>query len=113
MVQRVARLFGLGFLLIGVLGFFGFAGGGVTMDANMDTAPKLLGLFPVNTLHNVVHILFGVWGLAAAGSVAGAMNFAKIGGAIYVLLAVCGLIIPTTFGLIPTGGYDVVLHAVL
>jgi len=110
MVQRVAQLFGVVFLLVGILGF---VAGGMSMDANMDTAPKLLGLFPVNALHNVVHLLFGVWGLMAARTVAGALQFAKIGGAIYVVLAVLGLIAPTTFGLIPIGGHDVWLHAVL
>jgi hypothetical protein len=110
MLQRVAQLFGVVFLLIGILGF---VAGGLSMDANMDTAPKLLGLFPVNALHNVVHLLFGVWGLMAARTVAGATQFAKVGGAIYAVLAVLGLIAPTTFGLIPIGGNDVWLHAVL
>jgi high-affinity Fe2+/Pb2+ permease len=76
-------------------------------------APKLLGLFPVNVLHNVVHLLFGVWGLLAARTYAGAQAYCKLGGVIYLVLAVCGLIIPTTFGLIPIGGNDVWLHAVL
>jgi uncharacterized protein DUF4383 len=110
MVQRVAAIFGVGFLLVGILGF---VTGGTTMDASMETAPRLLGLFPVNLLHNVVHCLFGIWGLAASRSPDGAITFARVGGAIYVVLAVLGLIAPTTFGLIPIGGNDVWLHAVL
>lgn len=110
MVQRVAQLFGVVFLLVGILGFVAT---GMNMDANMDTAPKLLGLFPVNALHNIVHLLFGVWGLLAARTLAGSVTYAKVGGAIYVLLAIAGYFIPTTFGLIPIGGNDIWLHALL
>ena len=110
MVQRVVQLFGVVFLLVGV---WGFVAGGMSMDANMDTAPRILGLFAVNALHNVVHLLFGVWALAAARTAAGAGQFAKIGGGIYVVLAVLGFVAPTTFGLIPIGGNDIWLHALI
>jgi hypothetical protein len=110
MVQRVAQLFGVVFLLIGVLGF---VASGMSMDASMETAPRLLGLFPVNALHNVVHLLFGVWALAAARSVAGAAQFARIGGGIYIVLALLGFVAPTTFGLIPIGSHDIWLHALI
>ena len=110
MVQRVAQLFGVIFLLVGVLGF---VASGMSMDAHMDTAPKLLGVFPVNALHNVVHCVFGIWGLLAARTVAGATQYAKIGGGIYLALVVLGFVAPTTFGLIPIGGNNIWLHAVL
>ena len=110
MVQRVAQLFGVVLLLIGVLGFVTT---GMSMDSDMATAPKLLGLFPVNALHNVVHLLFGVWGLLASRTAAGAVQFAKIGGGIYVGLAILGLVAPTTFGLIPIGGNDIWLHGLV
>jgi hypothetical protein len=108
-IQRVAQLFGVIFILVGLLGLF--AAGGMSMGV----APPamLLGMFPVNVLHNCVHILFGVWGLAAGRSFASAKQYATIGGVIYVVLAVLGLIAPTTFGLIPLGGNDIWLHAVL
>lgn len=110
MVKRIAMLFGAVFLVVGVLGFT--VAGGMNMG-DAANPPKLLGLFPVNLLHNVVHLLFGVWGIAAARSFAGAQLYCKAGGVIYLLLAVCGLVIPTTFGLIPIGGNDVWLHALL
>ena len=108
MVQRVAQLFGVVFLLVGILGFIA---GGTSMD--VDNPAMLLGLFPVNLLHNVVHILFGIWGLVASRSETGALTFARIGGAIYIVLALLGLLSPTGFGLVPLGGHDVWLHAVL
>jgi hypothetical protein len=105
MVQRVAQIFGVVFILVGILGL---VTGGMSMDTSM-----LLGLFPVNVLHNCVHIIFGIWGLAASRSNEGALTFCRIGGAIYILLAVLGLISPSGFGLIPIGGNDVWLHALL
>ena len=110
MVQRVALIFGVVFLLIGIVGFVST---GTTMEASMENAPKLLGLFAVNALHNAVHGLFGIWGLLASRSPGGALQFARIGGAIYIVLALLGLVSPTTFGLIPIGGNDVWLHALL
>lgn len=110
MVQQVARIFGVVFLLVGVLGFLA---SGMSMESDPMHAPRLLGLFPVNALHNVVHLLFGVWGLAASRTAAAASMYAKGAGAIYVVLAILGFVAPTTFGLIPIGGHDIWLHAVL
>jgi hypothetical protein len=113
MVKRVALVFGIVFLLVGVLGFIMPGPGGI-MDMSADPpANMLLGLFPVNFLHNLVHLLFGVWGLVASRSFSGAKMFAQVGGVIYVVLAVLGFVVPTTFGLIPIGGNDIWLHAVL
>jgi uncharacterized protein DUF4383 len=109
MVRRVAMVFGIVFLLVGILGLV--SPGGMSMGA--DPAPAMiLGLFPVNLLHNIVHLLFGVWGLVASRSFAGAKQYAQIGGVIYIVLAICGLVIPTTFGLLPNHGNDIWLHAV-
>jgi hypothetical protein len=110
MVQRIALVFGIVFLLVGILGLLS-AGG---MDMGADPPPgMLLGLFPVNVLHNIVHLLFGVWGLVASRSFGGAKSYATIAGVIYIVLALLGFFAPTTFGLIPIGGNDIWLHAVL
>jgi hypothetical protein len=111
MVKRVAMIFGVVFLLVGVLGLF-MVDGGMKMGDTM-APPRLLGLFQVNLLHNVVHILFGVWGLAAARSVTGATLYCKAGGVIYLVLAICGFVVPSGFGLVPLGGNDIWLHAAL
>jgi hypothetical protein len=42
------------------LAILGFVASGGSVDANSETARRLLGLLPVNLLHNVVHLLFGV-----------------------------------------------------
>lgn len=110
MVQRVVQLISVVLILVGLIGF---TATGMSMEASMENATRILGLFPVNALHNVVHILLGIWGLAAARTMAGAISFAKLSGGIYVVLAILGFIIPTTFGLIPIGGNDIYLHALL
>lgn len=110
MVKRVALVFGIIFLLIGILGLL--APGGRQMGA--DPAPHLLlGLFPVNLLHNIVHLVFGVWGLVASRSFGAAKSYAQIGGVIYIVLAAAAFVTPTTFGFIPIGGNNIWLHAVL
>ena len=109
-VQRVAQIFGIVFLLVALLGFFT---SGTSMEADPARAPHLLGLFAVNLLHNLVHLAFGIWGLAASRSFGAATAYARIGGVIYLLLAILGFVAPSGFGLVPLGGHDIWLHAVL
>ena len=105
MVSTFARVFGVIFVLVGVLGFVPAA----TTDG------MLLGLFPVNTVHNIVHILLGLWGLLAGGTATSAIGYFKALTVIYALLAVLGLIPATQdlFGLAPIHGNNVWLHGVL
>jgi hypothetical protein len=118
MTRTFALLFGIVFLAIGVLGFVPGAmhppigAHNVTMNQNYG---DLLGLFPVNMLHNVVHILFGIWGVLAYRSFGGSIGYFRSVAIIYAVLAILGLIpaFDTTFGLIPIYGNDVWLHALL
>ena len=111
MSQKGAMVIGIGFLLVGIAGLL--IPNGLSMEASMETAPRLLGLFPVNVLHSAVHIAFGSWGIVASRSHAGSRNFGRIGAVVYGLLVVLAFIDPTTFGLIPIGSHDIWLHAVL
>ena len=110
-VQRVAQIFGVVFILFGLLGFF--LDGGTSMVADMDHAPRLLGLFPVNLLHNIAHLGLGIWGVVASRSWGAAKTYNTIAGGTYLLLTVLAFVDPTTFGLMPIGGNDIWLHAVL
>ena len=118
MTRKFALLFGIVFLAVGVLGFVPgmthspVGAHNVSMTQNYG---DLLGLFPVNMLHNVVHILFGIWGLLAYRSLNGSVGYFRSVAIIYAVLAVLGLIpaFDTTFGLIPIYGNDVWLHALL
>jgi hypothetical protein len=109
-VQRVAQIFGIVFILVAIVGFT--ATGMGNMQADPARAPALVGMFPVNVLHNIVHLLFGIWGLAASRSFSGARSYARIAGVLYLLLAVVGYVSPNGFGFVPLGGNDIWLHAV-
>ena len=112
MNQGIAKLFGWVFIVVGILGFLGFAGGTMSMS----TPSNLFGLFPVNLTHNVVHILIGLWGVNAARSAAGATAYCKQAGVLYLLLAILGFIpaaVDMFANLVPIGGNDRFLHLVL
>ncbi len=76
---------------------------------------QAMGLFPVNILHNLVHLLFGVWGLLASRSLSGSRGYAKGVAIIYAVLTVAGIVpgLNTMFGLVPLYGNDIWLHALL
>ena len=109
-LQKLAGVFGVIFIVVALLGFI--APGGMAMAMAPDTG-MLLGVFQVNLLHNIVHLLFGAWGLAAARSWSGSKSYFTIAGAIYAVLTVVGFLSPSGFGLVPLGGNDIWLHAVL
>ncbi|HEU0299255.1 MAG TPA: DUF4383 domain-containing protein [Longimicrobium sp.] len=111
LTQKAAMVFGVVFLLVGLLGLL--LPGGTSMDAGMAEAPRLLGLFHVNLLHNLVHLAFGVWGIAASRSFGGARGFHRAGAVVYLVLVVLGFIDPEGFDLVPIGGNDIWLHALL
>ena len=111
MAQTGALVFGVAFLLFGILGLF--VHNGMGMDADNETTGRLLGLFPVNLLHNIVHLAFGVWGLVASRSWGASRSYGRIGAIIYAVLVVMAFVDPTTFGLVPIGSHDIWLHAVL
>lgn len=72
-------------------------------------------LFPVNILHNLIHLIFAIWGFVAFRSHAAAVTCARSVAIIYAIFALMGLIpvLKTTFGLVPLCGYDLLLHVVL
>ena len=109
-LQKLAGVFGVIFVLIAVLGFI--APGGLVMAMDPTTG-MVLGVFPVNLLHNIIHLAFGVWGLVASRSWSGSKSFFTIGGIIYVVLTCVGFLSPMGFGLVPLGGADIWLHGVL
>ena len=108
-VQRVALIFGVVFIVVALLGLF--TDGGMRMDT--EDPGLVLGLFPVNLLHNLVHLAFGVWGIAASRSWSASVQYCRVGGVIYLVLALLGFVAPDGFGLVPLGGNDIWLHVLL
>ena len=93
-IQRAAMLFGIVFALVTVAGFIP----GITTDYDRltvfdDVGAKLLGIFGVNILENIVHGLYAVAGFAAAASWAASKNYFIWGGVVYLVIWLYGLII--------------------
>jgi hypothetical protein len=114
--RQFALVLGLGFVVAGIAGFFPTPATppeGLTQTHGFGHA---LGLLPVNTLHNSVHLLFGLLGiLASRGALMSARAYAQFVAVAYGLLTVLGLLAATntTFGLIPIYGNDVWLHGII
>jgi arginine exporter protein ArgO len=116
-VQLAAMIVGAVFLLVGIAGFIP----GITTNydqlqfAGHQSGALLLGVFQVSILHNIVHLLFGVAGLAMARTAHGARNYLIGGGVIYAVLWLYGLLIgdsmPANF--VPMNMADDWLHLVL
>lgn len=75
--QNLARLIGLVFLLIGVLGFIP----GITQNfdeldfTGHQSDAELFGIFQVSVLLNAIHIVLGLAGLALSRTAAGARSY--------------------------------------
>ena len=108
--QRVAQIFGWGFIIIGIAGF---AASGLDMNADHETAHRMFGVFPVNLVHNIVHLLFGAWGVVASRSWGSARTYLVGAGVVFLLLAALGYLAPDGFGFVPLGDADIGLHVFL
>jgi hypothetical protein len=116
-LQRAAAAVGAAFLLVGILGFIP----GITTDystmefASHESDAKLLGIFEVSILHNIVHLLFGVAGLAMARAWDSSRTYLIGGGAVYLVLWIYGLVIDheSAANFVPVNDADNWLHFVL
>ena len=118
LTQKGALLFGVVFIIVGIAGFIP----GLTMDMGTmsvggnDSMAKLLGIFQVSVLHNIVHLLFGIVGLLAARSHGFARQYLLIGGIVYAVLFIYGLFtagMASAANFVPLNVADNVLHLVL
>ena len=90
LAEKVALAFGATYLLVGLIGFAATAGVGFAEDEGN----RLLGIFEVNPLHNVVHLLIGaalLWAGMQGVNAARAVNTTV--GATYLLVGIVGLFI--------------------
>jgi hypothetical protein len=117
-VNTAAMIVGVVFVLVGILGFIpgitthygdlGFAGHG--------SGAKLLGIFQVSILHNIVHLLFGLAGIAAGRAApSAARGYLVGGGVIYLVLWIYGLVIDkaSSANFVPVNNADNWLHLLL
>ena len=118
LAQTLALLFGVVLLGVGVLGFIP----GVTTNlgdikfAGNESPSELLGIFQVSILHNIVHLLFGIAGVALSRTTANAKMYLLYSGVIYVALVVFGVLVDRSgedANFIPVNTADDVLHLAL
>jgi len=107
--QTVALVFGAIYLLIGIIGFFitGFSG-----FADSEAQGSLLG-FDINPLHNIVHVLIGIFLLLGSRTHAGARSANLTVGVVYLLVGIIGLFIASPdngANILALNGADNVLH---
>jgi Domain of unknown function (DUF4383) len=116
-LQKVATAVAVVFLAVGVLGFIpGITTNYGTMDAaGHHSEALLLGIFQVSVLHNIVHLLFGIVGLALARSFSGARAYLIGGGVVYAVLWVYGLVVDdmSSANFVPMNTADDWLHLAL
>jgi hypothetical protein len=115
--QQLTGFLGIVFILVGILGFIP----GITTHygdmsfAGHDSDAKLLGIFQVSVLHNIVHLLFGIVALVLARTADGARTYLLGGGLVYLVLWIYGLVIDQggNANFVPINTADNWLHFVL
>jgi len=108
MAKTIALAFGIIYTLVGVVGFLPFAGGTFGM-----TPVPLFGVFYINLLHNIVHLVIGVSGLLMAGTEESSARYLRLFGIILLLIGILGFISPIEMKIdsfLPIGGWDRWLH---
>lgn len=103
--KSTAMWVGLVILVVGLVGFVpALVPGG-----------KVLGLFLVDPLHNIVHILTGALAiLASRSSESATRTYFKVFGVVYALVTVLGFMTGTgLFGLLPVNIFDNLLHVAI
>ncbi|MFF1876478.1 DUF4383 domain-containing protein [Leifsonia sp. NPDC058230] len=91
--RLVATVFGAVYILVGLLGFAVTSGVGFVATSG----GLLLGIFEVNPLHNIAHLLIGAVLLIAGLTRVGAAKAANTTvGAVYLLLGIIGFFLVGT-----------------
>jgi hypothetical protein len=117
LLRAAAATVGAVFLVVGILGFVP----GITTNADditfagHESPAKLLDIFQVSVLHNLVHIAFGIAGLVLARQARTAAAYLIGGGVIYLVLWLYGLLVERNgdANFVPVNEADDWLHFVL
>ncbi|MGF1665762.1 MAG: DUF4383 domain-containing protein [Acidimicrobiia bacterium] len=113
-VQKAAIATAAVFVVLGVLGFIP----GVTTNYDRldwfgpESEALLLGVFQVSILHNLVHLGFGLLGVAAARAIGSSRVYLIGGGALYAVLWLYGFVVDkdSEANFVPLNAADDWLH---
>lgn len=97
MSKTIVSVLSIVLILVGAFGFF---------------SDPLFGVFAVDPLHNIVHLLTGVLGLLAI-TMEWEQLFSRVFGVVYAAVAALGFFTGGVFGMIMVNTADNVLHLVL
>jgi hypothetical protein len=98
--RTYALAFGAVYTLVGIIGF--------AVAPTMQTHDLII--FPVNAVHNAVHLAVGLVGLAAFFT-ARDVVYGRGMAILFAVLTVAGFLPQPLLGLVPLGGWDIALHA--
>ena len=102
--MNLARLYAIAFgAVYTAVGLIGFAVSSTLATAN-------LVIFPVNVLHNLVHLLVGLVGIAAFAT-GRQVAYCRAMAVVFALVTVAGFLPQPLLGVLPIGGADIPLHA--
>jgi hypothetical protein len=114
LVRYFALIMGMLFVMAGVGGFLPLITTDPPTDAHhleVDTSyGYLLGLYPINLIHNLVHLTLGILGIAAYRSFEQARLYARGLCLLLTVFTILGVVAPTGFGVMPLFGHDIWLH---
>jgi len=114
-----ARVIGVLFLFAGALGLVPWATSPAPLDAEYINLAGhyglLFGTFPVNDVHDFIHIVIGGWGILASFGFKASVLYLRAISIFYLLLVVLGAIpiTNTLFGAVPIYGWDIALHLIV
>ena len=100
--QLFALVFGIVYILVGVLGFI----------PPLTPNSAMLGIFGINPLHNVAHLIVGALWVFGSTSPANAKTINLVIGVVYLLLGVLGLLGLVVPALLNNNPADTGLHLV-
>jgi hypothetical protein len=106
MSKKFAVIFGVVFVIVGIMGFFGNP-----IVGRVENNP----IFVTDALHDLVHIIIGVvLVIAGTKSMSAAGTALKVFGVVYLLLAIDGFFQPDSLlGFVTANSADTWLHLVL
>jgi hypothetical protein len=108
--RLLATVFGAVYLVVGLVGFIATSAAGAGFISTR--GGFIFGLFEVNVLHNVAHLIIGAALLLAGLSGVGASKGANTTiGVVYLLLGIVGLfIVNSSLNILAINGADNALH---